>query len=224
VPHTAQTVEEEKTTGVAPTPITKKESLALFANTEEDSFNVEGENAAAAARKEARKKKKEEKRFVDLGGSNPQNSDTEVKGAVNNPFYDKSTADNSDADLSAERPRTKQRADADIEQPAEKQVETASGSIQCDPISDKNFQKMQKKMIARNNDNDMIAIVDKYIDGKCLTTSQVKTLGGLFLSDAGRYALYHDAYSHVSDKQNFPSLEGQLLDSYFKKRFQQLLQ
>ena len=79
-------------------------------------------------------------------------------------------------------------------------------------------------MIARNNDNDMIEIVDKYIEGKCLTTSQVKILGGLFLSDAGRYALFHDTYSHVTDKQNFPALEAQLLDNYFKKRFQQILQ
>ncbi|SEA22447.1 protein of unknown function [Arachidicoccus rhizosphaerae] len=224
VPPTAETADEQKTTGVAPTPISKKESLALFANTEEDSFNVEGASAAAAARKEARKKKREEKRFVDLGNSDQQNQDAEVKGAVNNPFYDKSTADDTGTESATGSQRKKQRADADVERPAEDQAQTAAGSVQCDPISEKDFQKMQKKMIARNNDNDMIAIVDKYIDGKCVTTSQVKTLGGLFLSDAGRYALFHDTYSHVSDKQNFPSLESQLLDSYFKKRFQQILQ
>jgi len=223
VPHTAQTADEEQSTGVAPTPISKKESLALFANTEEDSFNVDGENAAAA-RKEARRKKREEKRFVDLGDGDQSTQQAETKGAVNNPFYDKSKDDNSDPDASGTQQSRKERAEANVAQEVQDPAQTAAGSVQCDPITDKNFQKMQKKMIARNNDNDMIAIVDKYIEGKCLTTSQVKTLGGLFLSDAGRYALFHDTYSHVSDKQNFPALEGQLLDNYFKKRFQQILQ
>lgn len=221
VPHSAATDDEDKTTGVAPTPISKKESLALFANTEEDSFTVDSQDALAERRK-ARKKKREEKKFVDLGNSDQAREEAEgdVKGAVDNPFYNKSKEDAS-ADISTDKP-TKQREEGDITN--NKEVTVTTQAIECDPITEKNFQKMQKKMIARNNDNDMIAIVDKYIEGKCLTTSQVKTLGGLFLSDAGRYALYHDTYSHVMDKQNFPALESQLLDSYFKKRFQQILQ
>jgi len=225
VPHSAVTENEEKTTGVAPTPISKKESLALFTDTEADSFNVEGQSGANE-RRETRKKKREEKKFVDLGSSDQDNAKTTIKGAVNNPFYNKqkdnvsAEADDNDYLNSG---AAKRRADSDL---AEKrtQADQASPAIECDPITEKNFQKMQKKMIARNNDNDMIAIVDKYIDGKCLTTKQVKTLGGLFLSDAGRYALFQDTYSHVTDKQNFPSLESQLLDSYFKKRFQKIIQ
>ncbi|UAY56683.1 DUF4476 domain-containing protein [Arachidicoccus terrestris] len=216
VPRSAATEEEEKTTGVAPTPISKKESLALFANTEEDSFTVDNQNALSE-RREERKRKREEKRFVDIGNSDQaKEAEGDVKGAIDNPFYSKSK-DDAGQTISAD---TEKKEDTDVTANDEQAAEV----VQCDPITDKNFQKMQKKMIARNNDNDMIAIVDKYIAGKCLTTSQVKTLGGLFLSDAGRYALYHDTYSHVTDKQNFPSLEGQLLDSYFKKRFQQILQ
>lgn len=221
VPHSETTEAEDKTTGVAPTPISKKESLALFANTEEDSFNVDSQDALAERRKE-RKKKREEKKFVDLGNSD-QARDTQgedVKGAVDNPFYNKSAGD-ADEEQGTTR---KKRQQAETQQADQEVTAAQAQAVQCDPLTDKNFQKMQKKMIARNNDNDMIAIVDKYIDGKCLTTSQVKTLGGLFLSDAGRYALYHDTYSHVTDKQNFPSLESQLLDNYFKKRFKQILQ
>lgn len=222
VPHSAVTENEEKTTGIAPTPISKKESLALFTNTEADSFNI-GEQNGVNERREARKKKREEKKFVDLGNSDQENAKSEIKGAVNNPFYNKQKDVNIDADDSQSSDIPKARTDAQVAVDAEPSSQ-AKETIECDPITDKNFQKMQKKMIARNNDNDMIAIVDKYIDGKCLTTKQVKTLGGLFLSDAGRYALFHDTYSHVSDKQNFPSLENQLLDSYFKKRFQKIIQ
>ncbi|QEC71318.1 DUF4476 domain-containing protein [Arachidicoccus ginsenosidivorans] len=222
VPHSAVTENEEKTTGIAPTPISKKESLALFTNTEADSFNI-GEQNGVNERREARKKKREEKKFVDLGNSDQENAKSEIKGAVNNPFYNKQKDVNSDADDSQSSDIPKARTDAQVAVDAEPSSQ-AKETIECDPITDKNFQKMQKKMIARNNDNDMIAIVDKYIDGKCLTTKQVKALGGLFLSDAGRYALFHDTYSHVSDKQNFPSLENQLLDSYFKKRFQKIIQ
>lgn len=222
VPHSAVTENEEKTTGIAPTPISKKESLALFTNTEADSFNV-GEQNGVNERREARKKKREEKKFVDLGNSDQENAKSDIKGAVNNPFYNKQKDVSSNADDSQSSDIPKARTDAQVAVDTEPSSQ-AKETIECDPITDKNFQKMQKKMIARNNDNDMIAIVDKYIDGKCLTTKQVKTLGGLFLSDAGRYALFHDTYSHVSDKQNFPSLESQLLDSYFKKRFQKIIQ
>ena len=217
VPRSEETKDEERTTGIAPTPITKKQSLALFTNTEEDSFNVDQK----AERQRQRAEKREEKKFVDLGNSSENTSkEEEILGGVNNPFYDKSKADNQ-ANVKAVATENKKRGDLETEVEG---AGIANSAIQCDPISEKDFQKMQKKMIGRNNDNDMIEIVDKYIDGKCLTTSQVKTLGGLFLSDAGRFALFNDTYSHVTDKQNFPTLESQLLDSYFKKRFQQILQ
>lgn len=224
VPHNAATAAAEETTGVAPTPISKKESLALFANTEDDSYSV-GDQEAISARRLERKRKREEKKFVDIGNSDQaRGAESTVKGAVNNPFYHKSKDDSGNAVEEQAAADTRKKAKEQELEKADAEPTTQPATVQCDPITDKNFQKMQKKMISRNNDNDMIAIVDKYIDGKCLTTSQVKVLGGLFLSDAGRYALYHDTYSHVVDKQNFPALESQLLDSYFKKRFQQIVQ
>lgn len=223
VPKVKAMADQDETTGVEPEKISKKESLALFANTEEDSFNVDP--STTRADRAARKKRKADKKFVDINANTGADAGVAggVEGGVNNPFYDKSKA-GSDADLGSQEASGNRR-----ERAAKREEETANSDIAatapaCDPISEKNYNKMQKKMIAKNNDNDMIAIVDKYIKDKCLTTRQIKHLGGLFLSDAGRYALYQDTYSHVSDKENFPSLENQLLDSYFKKRFQQILQ
>lgn len=213
---TASAVEE--TTGVAPEKISKKESLALFANTEEDSFSVD--KPSLSDRQKARQEKRASKKFVniDANGDSAAKNETET-GNVNNPFYDKSKDQNGTNDNTA--PVESKAATRQLDDQA---ASTSEAPVTCDPISDKDFAKMQKKMIAHSNDNEMIAIVDKYIKGKCLTTKQVKQLGGLFLSDAGRYALYNDAYPNVSDKPNFPGLEDQLLDSYFKKRFQQILQ
>lgn len=221
VPKIKALADKDETTGVEPEKISKKESLALFTNTEQDSFNVDP--STTRSNRAARKKRKAEKKFVDID-ANSGDVSSEVEGGVNNPFYDKSKAGNDDTDLENknESRRIKEKAAKLDEELSNSAI--AEEAPACDPISEKNYNKMQKKMIAKNNDNDMIAIVDKYIKDKCLTTSQVKHLGGLFLSDAGRYALFQDSYSHVSDKENFPSLENQLLDSYFKKRFQQILQ
>lgn len=223
VPKNKALADAAESEGVAPEKISKKESLALFSNTEEDSFNVE--RPTVSDRKRAREQRREEKRFVNISPDGAGTGKSEVSvspGSVDNPFYDKSkdTQEQKSEDVDTEASSVRQK-----ENKVDAVSSDATAVANCDnPLSEKDFSKMQKKMIARNNDNDMIAIADKYIKGKCITTAQVKTLGGLFLSDAGRYALYNDAYPNVSDKQNFSSLENQLLDSYFKKRFQQILQ
>lgn len=95
---------------------------------------------------------------------------------------------------------------------------------QCDnPLTDKEMLKLQKKIIGKTTDDEMLSVVDKTISGKCITTEQVRQLGTSFLSDAGRFALYQDAYGNVADKNNYPSLQNQLLDTYFKKRFTDML-
>jgi hypothetical protein len=69
----------------------------------------------------------------------------------------------------------------------------------------------------------MLSLVDKTVKGKCVTTEQVRQLGASFTSDAGRFALYQDVYGNVADKGNYASLQNQLLDGYFKKRFTDML-
>ncbi|AYD46354.1 DUF4476 domain-containing protein [Arachidicoccus soli] len=174
-------------------------SLALFSNS--SGMATDGEDIPVKRRK---------KKFVDMGSNQSDDRANAASGkTVDNPFFNKS-ADASNNDGAG-------ATDAVA-------VDNSTLTANCDnPLSGKDFNKMQKKMVAKSNDDQMIAIVDKYINGKCVTTQQVKQLGGLFLSDAGRFALYQDAYSHVADKENYGTLQSQLLDTYFKNRFLKML-
>lgn len=198
-----QSVRPDKQVGASETVATPSKksfndnSLALFSNT--NGMAVEEQDVPV---------KKRKKKFVDISSNqSADNSNAGSAKTVDNPFYNQSASKTDTA--SVEEANTPNN------------VATTSS---CDnPLSDKDFSRMQKKMVAKSNDDEMIAIVDKYINGKCITTQQVKQLGGLFLSDAGRFALFQDAYAHVSDKDNYASLQGQLLDQYFKNRFLKML-
>ena len=69
----------------------------------------------------------------------------------------------------------------------------------------------------------MVSTAKKVFTAKCFTTSQVKNLGFLFLSDKGRYKFFDMAYSYVSDPENFASLQSQLTDQYFLNRFKAMV-
>lgn len=90
-------------------------------------------------------------------------------------------------------------------------------------ISDDDLNKLKRKMFVKKNDNDMIQYAVKYMDNKCITTDQVKSLGNLFSSDDGRYNLYDALYNYTYDYGNYPGLSTQILDPYYKKRFAALL-
>jgi len=78
-------------------------------------------------------------------------------------------------------------------------------------------------MFSQDNDEDMVQYAVKAVSKKCITTDQVKTLGSLFSSDDGRYSLYDALYKYVYDYGNYPGLESQILDPYYKKRFAAML-
>ena len=78
-------------------------------------------------------------------------------------------------------------------------------------------------MFIQDNSNDMIQYAIKFLNKKCITTDQVKTLGNLFSSDDGRYSLYDALYNYVYDYGNYPVLANQIVDPYYKKRFAALL-
>ena len=69
----------------------------------------------------------------------------------------------------------------------------------------------------------MIQTAKKYFQDKCITTEQVKSLGALFLTDDARYSFFDTAYPYVYDVSAFASLENQLIDPYYKKRFKAML-
>jgi hypothetical protein len=90
-------------------------------------------------------------------------------------------------------------------------------------ISDDDFDKLKRKMFVQNNADEMIRYAVKFMNKKCITTEQVKSLGGLFSTDDGRYSLYDALYKYVYDYGNYPTLASQILDPYYKKRFAAML-
>ena len=78
-------------------------------------------------------------------------------------------------------------------------------------------------MFVQHGDNEMIQYAIKYMNKKCITTDQVKVLGGLFASDDGRYNLYDAMYRYVYDYGHYPELANQIVDPYYKKRFAAML-
>jgi hypothetical protein len=100
----------------------------------------------------------------------------------------------------------------------------ASAKSQCKSIATSNdFFKLRKNMAAENTDEGMVAEAKKVFKSKCFTTEQIKNLSALFLTSAGKYQFFDAAYSHVSDQENFSSLESEIKDDYYLKRFRALI-
>jgi hypothetical protein len=89
--------------------------------------------------------------------------------------------------------------------------------------TEEDFLKLRKRMAAENGDEDMINAAKKVFKSKCFTTKYIKNLSGLFLNDEGRYNFFDAAYPHVSDSDVFSSLEDQLSDEYYVKRFKAMI-
>lgn len=85
------------------------------------------------------------------------------------------------------------------------------------------FMKLRRYMAAESTDEAMVDEAKKFFRTRCFTTEQVKNLGALFLSSAGKYLFYDAAYFHVTDKENFPSLASEIRDDYYLKRFKALI-
>jgi len=96
--------------------------------------------------------------------------------------------------------------------------------MQCKTIaSDNDFLKLRKNMAAENTDEAMVASAKRSFKTRCFTTEQIKNLGALFLTSAGKYQFFDAAYLHVSDQEKFSSLESEIKDDYYLKRFKALI-
>ncbi|MEX6690613.1 DUF4476 domain-containing protein [Danxiaibacter flavus] len=158
-------------------------------------------------------------------------ADSGAKG-INNPFFDKSAQPSGAAAaavaVTAEKPSEKKTDSVSGASPSpvadEPKAPSAMVNNQCTKMAtDEDLIKWKKKMISANGDKGMLQAVKKLMSGKCLTTDQVKELGGLFLSDEGRYNFFDEAYLYTYDFGKYPVLENQLFDSYYKKRFKAIL-
>lgn len=95
---------------------------------------------------------------------------------------------------------------------------------QCKAVATNNdFFKLRKNMASESTDEDMVGEAKKVFKTKCFTTEQVKNLGALFLTSAGKYQFFDAAYLYVSDQENFRSLASELKDDYYLKRFKALI-
>ena len=107
------------------------------------------------------------------------------------------------------------------------QKETAKAFIKsntCKEVAtEDDFFKLRKKMVAESKDDDMISEAKKLFRTRCFTSTQIKNLSTLFLTDESKYKFFDAAYQFVSDVENFPSLQSELKDEYFINRFKAML-
>jgi hypothetical protein len=89
--------------------------------------------------------------------------------------------------------------------------------------TDADFIKIRRRMAGETNDDNMIYEAKKYFKTKCFSTLQVKGLSGLFISDAGKYNFFDAVFKYVHDIENFSSLQSELKDEYYIKRFKVML-
>lgn len=99
-----------------------------------------------------------------------------------------------------------------------------STKSQCKAIaSGKDFFKLRKNMASETTDEGMVNEAKKMFKNKCFNTEQIKNLSTLFLTSAGKYQFFDAAYLHVSDQEKFSSLESEIKDDYYLKRFKALI-
>ncbi|MGN6164659.1 MAG: hypothetical protein ACTHOF_08975 [Flavisolibacter sp.] len=92
-----------------------------------------------------------------------------------------------------------------------------------DMATDNDFFKLRKNMAAKETDEAMVDEAKKFFKNKCYTTGQIKYLSALFLTSAGKYQFFDAAYLHVSDQEKFASLQTEIKDDYYLKRFKALI-
>jgi len=100
----------------------------------------------------------------------------------------------------------------------------ASNKKSCPSVaSDNDFLKLRKKMAGQKTEEEMINESKKVFKSKCFTTEQVKKLGNLFLTEAGKFQFYETAYPFNSDQNNFAALQMEFKDAYFIHRFKKMV-
>ena len=150
--------------------------------------------------------------------SSTGNIDT-TSHAIDNPFY-KSNSQNSNTNITAPVTTSSPVATENSNQP---KTTNAVNELCIKMISDNDLAKLKRKMFVQDNENEMVQTAVKYLSNKCITTDQVKDLGNIFSSDDGRYNLYDALYKNVYDYGNYTNLENQIIDPYYKRRFEAML-
>lgn len=102
---------------------------------------------------------------------------------------------------------------------------TSITNSNCKNIAtDEDYARLRRKMAMETTDEKMIKEAKKVYRNKCFTTSQIKKLSTLFLSDEGRYNFFNASYNSVADVSQYSMLESEFIDPAFISRFKTLLQ
>ena len=97
-------------------------------------------------------------------------------------------------------------------------------NIDCKDFAiESDFLKLRRKMVSEKNEENMIEVARKAFKTKCFTTEYIKNLSALFLKDRSKYNFFDAAYPFVSDTGMFSTLENQLIDPYYIKRFKAMI-
>lgn len=89
--------------------------------------------------------------------------------------------------------------------------------------SEKDFLKLRKNMAAKESEEAMIGEAQKFFKKSCFTTAQIKNLSSLFLTASGKYHFFDAAYGHVSNQEQYATLQSELDDAYYANRFKALI-
>jgi hypothetical protein len=78
-------------------------------------------------------------------------------------------------------------------------------------------------MTKSKSDNEMLYHAHQLFLKRCFTTKQIERLSLVFNNDLGKYNLFDDAYHFIVDRENFTTLQTQLNDEYYIKRFKAMI-
>ncbi len=90
--------------------------------------------------------------------------------------------------------------------------------------TDEDYAKLRKRMAMETSDEKMISEAKKVYRNKCFTTSQIKNLSTLFLSDEGRFKFFDASFVSVADASQYSTLQSQFIDPAYVTRFKAMLQ
>ncbi len=85
------------------------------------------------------------------------------------------------------------------------------------------LEKLKRKIYLEQDEAEMANIAKNYLDGKCITTEQVKALASYFSTDDARLFFFKAVYPMVYDYGNFGTLEKYMIDNNYKEAFRAML-
>lgn len=122
-------------------------------------------------------------------------------------------------DINTDKPKK------DTEETVASNNNAAPANSHCNKLAtDEDFVRLRRKMAMQASDEKMIKEAKKMYRDRCFTTSQIKSLSTLFLSDEGRYNFINASYNSASDVSAYSTLQSEFIDPAFVSRFKAMLQ